>query len=100
MGARRTGKDWSNYQRSADYYDESALIWLDADSLIREKSGGSKSMDDFAQLFFGVEDYLYSLGLTLQKDGKVDSVLWSGLPMRPCDWMRGCWHPATLMRAW
>ncbi len=55
-GARRSGKDWSNWQRTADYYDESALIWLDADSLIREKSGGSKSMDDFAKLFFGMED--------------------------------------------
>ena len=149
MGARRMGKDWSNYQRSADYYDESALIWLDADSLIREKSGGAKSMDDFAKLFFGMEDgrvqplpytfddivktlttvqphdwsgflrsrldgngpgapldglersgwrltyvdkpsefarnddredraedFAYSLGLYLQKDGKVDSVLW------------------------
>ncbi len=56
MGARRRGKDWINWQRSADYYDESALIWLDADSLIREKSANKKSMDDFAKLFFGIED--------------------------------------------
>ncbi|HEV2719074.1 MAG TPA: M61 family peptidase [Thermoanaerobaculia bacterium] len=41
------------YRRSLDYYDESGLIWLDADTIIRAKSGGKKSMDDFAKLFFG-----------------------------------------------
>lgn len=56
MSARGRGKDWSTWQRSADYYDESALIWLDADSLIREKSNNTKSMDDFARAFFGMED--------------------------------------------
>lgn len=49
-------KDWGDWQRSADYYDESALIWLDADMLIREKSGGTRSLDDFARAFFGVEN--------------------------------------------
>jgi predicted metalloprotease with PDZ domain len=41
------------YRRSLDYYDESGLIWLDADTIMRTKSGGKKSMDDFAKLFFG-----------------------------------------------
>jgi len=41
------------YRRSLDYYDESGLIWLDADTTIRAKTGGKKSMDDFAKLFFG-----------------------------------------------
>ena len=41
------------YRRSwGDYYDESLLVWLDADALIRTKSGGKKSLDDFARLFF------------------------------------------------
>ena len=40
-------------RRSLDYYDESMLIWLDADTIIRAKSGGAKSLDDFAKLFFG-----------------------------------------------
>ena len=40
-------------RRALDYYDESGLIWLQADSVIRAKSGGKKSMDDFAKLFFG-----------------------------------------------
>ncbi len=41
------------YRRALDYYDESMLVWLDADTTIRAKSGGKKSLDDFAKLFFG-----------------------------------------------
>jgi predicted metalloprotease with PDZ domain len=41
------------YRRGLDYYDESMLVWLDADTIIRAKSGGKKSLDDFAKLFFG-----------------------------------------------
>lgn len=40
-------------QRVADYYNEGALLWLDADALIRERSGGRRSLDDFARGFFG-----------------------------------------------
>ena len=47
--------DWSSWQRSADYYDESRLIWLEADMLIRERSAGKRSLDDFARAFFGAE---------------------------------------------
>ena len=50
---------WRSWQRSEDYYSEGALIWLDADTLIREKTGGKKSLDDFARLFFGVHDGSY-----------------------------------------
>ncbi|MDB6166444.1 MAG: putative protease with the C-terminal domain, partial [Lacunisphaera sp.] len=32
------------------------LLWLDADSLIRELSRGKRSLDDFARAFFGVND--------------------------------------------
>jgi predicted metalloprotease with PDZ domain len=49
-------KAWHNWQRGADYYNESVLIWLDADSIIREGSQGQRSMDDFARAFFGVRD--------------------------------------------
>src|SRR5207244_12704895 len=36
-----------------DYYDESGLIWLEADTIIRAKTGGAKSFDDFCHVFFG-----------------------------------------------
>ena len=47
---------WRSWERSEDYYSEGQLIWLDADTLIREQSGGRRSLDDFARLFFGVND--------------------------------------------
>ena len=54
--AARRSLPWQNWQRSEDYYSEGQLIWMDADTLIREKSGGKKSLDDFAKAFFGVND--------------------------------------------
>jgi predicted metalloprotease with PDZ domain len=47
---------WISWQRFEDYYDEGALLWLDADTLIRERSGGKRSLDDFARRFFGIND--------------------------------------------
>ena len=56
VSARRLPQqDWRNWQRSYDYYDESRLIWIEADALIREGSQGRRSLDDFARAFFGVE---------------------------------------------
>jgi predicted metalloprotease with PDZ domain len=39
-----------------DFYDEGVLIWLDADVLIRQKTSGAKSLDDFCRKFFGLPD--------------------------------------------
>jgi predicted metalloprotease with PDZ domain len=50
---------WPSWERSFDYYPESDLIWLDADTKIRELSGGKKSLDDFAKLFFGIDNGSY-----------------------------------------
>jgi len=55
ISARRP-KGWTSWQRSEDYYNEGMLIWLEADALIRESSGGAKGMDDFARAFFGRND--------------------------------------------
>ena len=54
--AQRRPKGWTSWQRSEDYYFEGLLLWLDVDSLIRELSGGARSLDDFARSFFGVHD--------------------------------------------
>jgi len=54
--AQRRPQPWPSRQRSEDYYREGAMIWLDADTLIREQTGGRKSLDDFAHAFFGVQD--------------------------------------------
>jgi len=54
--AGRRAIPWRSWQRSEDYYSEGELVWLDADTLIRERSGGKRSLDDFARAFFGVDD--------------------------------------------
>ncbi len=46
----------SSLRRSVDYYDESTLIWLEADTIIRKQSNGKKSLDDFCQHFHGGEN--------------------------------------------
>ncbi len=50
----RAPKPFASYQRSEDYYNEGALIWLDADSKLRELTRGRRGIDDFAARFFGV----------------------------------------------
>src|ERR1700722_3303255 len=52
----RRPMSWHDWQRFEDYYSESQLIWLDADTLIRERSQGKRSLDDFAKSFFSVDD--------------------------------------------
>ena len=45
--------EWTPIRRGRDYYDEMLLVWLDADTLIRERSAGERSLDDFCASFFG-----------------------------------------------
>lgn len=54
--ASRRSLPWRDWQRSEDYYSEGQLIWTDVDTLIRERSGNKRSLDDFARAFFGVND--------------------------------------------
>lgn len=51
-----TPRAWGRWRRSVDYYPEGALVWLDAETLIRESSHGERSLDDFARAFFGQND--------------------------------------------
>jgi len=57
--AARCPLPWPSWQRSEDYYTEGSLIWLDVDTRIRELSGDSRSLDDFARSFFGQEDRVW-----------------------------------------
>ncbi len=52
----RRPMSWRDWQRFEDYYSEGQLIWLEADTLIRERSQGTRSLDDFAKSFFGIND--------------------------------------------
>ena len=51
---------WKSWQRFKDYYSAGELMWLDADTLIRDLSGGKRSLDDFARAFFGIRDGDYT----------------------------------------
>ncbi len=52
----RAPKGWVSWQRSEDYYNEGLLIWMEVDSILREQSKGTRSIDDFAQAFFKGRD--------------------------------------------
>lgn len=46
------GGDYASLRRTAgDFYTEGELIWLDADTIIREKTGGKESLDTFLHKF-------------------------------------------------
>ncbi|MBV8742945.1 MAG: M61 family metallopeptidase [Sinobacteraceae bacterium] len=50
-------RDWAGrLRRQEDFYQESALLWLEADILIRKLSGGRRSLDDFCRHFYGAPD--------------------------------------------
>ncbi len=49
----QSGRNWAHRRRGVDFYDEGELIWLDADTFIRQKTDGKKSLDDFCRAFHG-----------------------------------------------
>ncbi|MDE2079813.1 MAG: M61 family metallopeptidase [Burkholderiales bacterium] len=59
VNTRNAASGYRSWTRGLDYYAEGALIWLDADTLIRQQTGGKKSLDDFARAFFGIDDGSY-----------------------------------------
>jgi predicted metalloprotease with PDZ domain len=52
---RAHSASWETLRRGQDYYDEGLVVWLEADALIREKTEGKKSMDDFCKKFFAAD---------------------------------------------
>ena len=79
--SERRPVSWVSYQRPEDYYTEGELIWLDADTKIRELTGGKKSLDDFAKGFFGV----YS-GSFITDQYTLDDVVKDLNEVVPYDW--------------
>ncbi len=79
--AERRPIPWRSWQRSEDYYSEGQLIWLDVDTLIRERSQGKRSLDDFAKGFFGVDD-----GSFADLQYTFDDVVKALNAVQPYDW--------------
>lgn len=81
--AMRRPLSWLSWQRSEDYYSEGQLVWLDADTLIRQLSGGKRSLDDFARTFFGVEN-----GSFVTNTYDFDDVVAALNAVQPYDWAK------------
>jgi predicted metalloprotease with PDZ domain len=79
--ALRRPLSWVSWQRSEDYYSEGELIWLDADTLIRQLSGGKRSLDDFAKTFFGVDN-----GGLVTRTYDFEAVVAALNAVQPYDW--------------
>ncbi|GAC1583222.1 MAG: M61 family metallopeptidase [Candidatus Velthaea sp.] len=43
-------------RRGTDFYAEGTLLWLEADTIVRRQSHGTKSLDDFCKAFLGMHD--------------------------------------------
>jgi predicted metalloprotease with PDZ domain len=69
--------------RSVDYYPEGTLLWLEADSKIRELSGGKRSLDDFVRAFHGVQD-----GSQVPLTYTFDDVAATLNKVQPYDWAK------------
>jgi predicted metalloprotease with PDZ domain len=85
--AQRAPQPWRSWQRSEDYYSEGQLIWTDVDRIIRQQSGGKRSIDDFARAFFGVRDrdwgeLTYTLDDIVRTLNQVQPYDWSGYLQR------------------
>ncbi|MFO0808903.1 MAG: hypothetical protein U0746_09795 [Gemmataceae bacterium] len=50
--ARNPGRSWNQLRRTQDFYMEGMLLWYECDAVIREKTDGARSLDDFCKRFF------------------------------------------------
>ncbi|HLJ74986.1 MAG TPA: peptidase M61 [Thermoanaerobaculia bacterium] len=81
--SQRRPVSWSSYELGENYYMEGELIWLDADTKIRELTNDKKSLDDFAADFLSPYNgsfvtYTYNLN-------DIVNILNT---IAPYDWMR------------
>jgi predicted metalloprotease with PDZ domain len=74
---------WANWRRSADYYPEGYLLWLEVDATMRRLSHGQKSLNDFARLFYGGQS-----GPPAVVPYKFEDVVATLNQVTPYDWAR------------
>jgi predicted metalloprotease with PDZ domain len=72
---------WRDWRRPVDYYEEDILTWLWVDVIIRQKSSGKKSLDDFCKLFHGAPS-----GPPMVKTYTFDDVVNALNQVVPYDW--------------
>ncbi len=47
------GGGWASWRRGSDYYEEGELLWLEAATVIRDRTRGEKTLEDFFHIFYG-----------------------------------------------
>jgi len=73
--------EWRAWRRGTDFYDESVLVWLEADATIRQQTRGRRSLDDFCRRFHGGES-----GQPALRPYTLDEVVATLNDVAPFDW--------------
>ena len=79
--ARRSSLPYRSWQMSEDYYSGGQMMWFAVDAKIRSLTHDSKSLDDFAHVFFGVDNGSY-----VTKTYTFDDVVVALNGVAPYDW--------------
>ena len=79
--ARRSSLPYRSWQMSEDYYSGGQMMWFAVDAKIRSLTHDRKSLDDFAHVFFGVDNGSY-----VTKTYTFDDVVAALNGVAPYDW--------------
>jgi predicted metalloprotease with PDZ domain len=79
--AHRTGLPYRSWQMSEEYYSAGQMVWLEVDAKLRALTHDNKSLDDFAQAFFGVDN-----GSFVTRTYTFDDVVAALNGVAPYDW--------------
>ena len=74
---------WRNVRRGTDFYDEAILLWLEVDSIIRERTNNRASLDDFTRRFHGGTG-----GTPMVKPYTFDDIVSTLNAVAPYDWRK------------
>jgi len=78
---------YPSWQRTVgDYYEEGTLVWLEADTLIRQATGGARSLNDFAAAFFGRPHATRADGAIQVRPYALSEVISTLASVHPHDW--------------
>ncbi|MBV8277965.1 MAG: M61 family peptidase [Verrucomicrobia bacterium] len=76
-------EQWEDRRRAVDFYPEGVLLWLEADTIIRQQTNGQRSIDNFCHAFHGGQS-----GPPMLKTYTFDDVIETLNSVAPYDWRR------------
>jgi predicted metalloprotease with PDZ domain len=75
--------EWEDRRRAVDFYPEGVLLWLEADTIIRQQTNSQRSIDDFCHAFHGGQS-----GPPMVKTYTFDEVIQTLNSVAPYDWRK------------